>query len=590
LQNNLRRAIWRAHNKKCYYCDEYISIRELQIDHFIPKSVDESLKKEILKELKLDINFNFNGLKNLVPSHSSCNNNRKGKYVPTAKSFSGLLVITEKLLPKILKIKEELDREEKYDENIAQIESYIEKGQTSAEDLLDYLNKDNEGFEEVENFENNFIRISTKNVMIQCFLPRFPEFHGSMLITFRSLRVRDCLITFNHLGIVNEIFQGIGSLPEDGYRSFVVYSDVSQNSSVVQLGNNRFTLSLDEVRQLCKLIDKISPIYIKTIKSIESIFKTRNFSYSKSGRFRILRISRSLWREILEFAAEHDYANGTTEWHIFDGKASYLKVYCATPEDSKKDYRTFVYPEVVDDGIWDNFIYSDNEMWLCWEPSILIDNDNDRLRVQNNVVWSADYTYNWLFKRLIPTVIEYRRDKDRSLMKKLFDRKKTFPTPFDKFNSNLTQACPNSLSDFKDMETLKNWVDEVQSFFVVHSNHYLTINAMKSVYESILFCLKQCNLNKGAFEYIRVKLDGNQSIESVITSVEAKMKALIKEKGVNGSNMEYALRPLCALLNEGDYTEQNEVMIVKRLNLYLKVLQQEYRFLSDLERARELWK
>jgi hypothetical protein len=175
-------------------------------------------------------------------------------------------------------------------------------------------------------------------------------------------------------------------------------------------------------------------------------------------------------------------------------------------------------------------------MWLCWEPSILF--DNDRLRVQNNVVWSADYTYNWLIKRLIPTVIEYRRDKDRSIMKKLFVRKKTFPTPFDNFNTNLAQACPNLLSDFKDIESFKNWVDEVQRFFVVHSNHYLTVNAMKNVYESILFYLKYCKVKKGTFEYIRVKLDGNQSIETVIISVESKIKALFKKKVVNGSNME----------------------------------------------------
>ncbi|QUG42775.1 HNH endonuclease [Psychrobacillus sp. INOP01] len=590
MKTNLRRAIWKAHKKKCYYCDENVSIRELEIDHFIPKSTDKSLKEELLRELMLDSNFDFNGLKNLVPSHTSCNNARKGRYVPTAKSFSGVLVITERLLQKILEIKEELDLEEKYDENIGQIESYIEKGQASVEELYDYLNKDEANFEEVENIDHSSIRVSTKNVMIQCLLPRFPELHGSMLITFRSLRVRDCLITFNHSGIVNEIFQGIGSSPKDGYRGFIVYNDASKNSSVVQLGNNRFSLTLDEVSQLCRLIDKISPIYINTIKSIENVFKTQSFAYSTKGRFRLLKISRSLWREILEFAFEHDYENGTTEWHIFDGRASYLKIYCQTPGDSDRDYRTFIYPEAVDEGLWDKFISSDNEVWLCWEPSILIDNESDNTRVQNNIIWSAKYTYDWLLTRLIPTVIEYRREKDRSLLQRLFGQKKKLLSPFNEFNLDLAYNNALLITDYKDIDTLGKWVREVQVFFAIHSNHYLSVGTIEGVYKSIMLCLRNFKLNQGTFEYIKIKLDGNRSIESIIASVESKLNDLSNKNGINGSNMEYALRSLCALLHEGNYGEQDEAILVQKLTIFLEMLSQEYRFLSDLERVRDLWK
>lgn len=589
MQNNLRRAIWKAHNKKCFYCDESVSIRELQIDHFIPKSTDKDLKEEILKELNLDSNFDFNGLKNLVPSHTTCNNNRKGKYVPTAKSFSGVLVITEKLMSKILSIKEELDQEEKYDENISKIDTYIEKGHTSPEDLYNYFNKDESDFEEEERFEGNYVRVSTKNVMIQCFLPKFPELNGSMLITFRSLRIRDCMITFNHTEIVNEIFQGIGSLPEDNYRGFIVYNDVSENSTMIQLGNNRFTISLDEARQLCKLIDKIAPKYIDSIKSTESILKTRDYTYSRSGKFRILKISRLLWREILEFAAEHDYENGTTEWHIFDGRASYLKVYCATPEESIKDYRTFIYPELVDDYLWQDFSSSDNEVWLCWEPSILIDNEDDIEKLQNNIVWSAEYTYNWLTKCLIPTVTMYSRNKDKSVMRR-FGQKEKFPSPFDNSKFIKSQTSPQLLSDFNNIKSLSKWVRKVQSFFAVHSKHYLSVHAIKGVFESILVCLKLCKIDIETLEYISGKISGNDSVESVITSVEEKVKELNNKKGVNGSNLEYALRPLIALLEEGDYKEQNEVMLINVLGSFLEVLQKEYIELLDLERARLLSK
>ncbi|ACX63345.1 HNH endonuclease [Paenibacillus sp. Y412MC10] len=117
IEANLR--IWKAYQKKCFYCDEDVSWRELHIDHFIPRHLDSDLKKEILSDLKLDVDFEFNSLKNLVPSHSSCNTGRKGKLVPKPINIAGTLLITENQIPKILEIKEKLDLEEKYDENIA---------------------------------------------------------------------------------------------------------------------------------------------------------------------------------------------------------------------------------------------------------------------------------------------------------------------------------------------------------------------------------------------------------------------------------------------------------------------------------------
>ncbi|WP_186576912.1 HNH endonuclease [Aquibacillus kalidii] len=580
----MRRAIWKAHNKKCYYCHEDVSIRELHIDHFIPNSTDENLKKEILNELKLERDFDFNGLKNLVPSHSLCNISRKGKYVPTAQSFSGVLVITERLLPMILKIKEKLDTEEKFDENISQIETYLEKGISSAEELYDYFTKENEYFKEVEHIDSSLIRISTKNVEVQCLLPKFPDVHGSMLITFRSLRIRDCLITFNHSEIVNEIFHGIGSSAENVFRRIIVHSDISKNSSVVQLGNNRFNISLDEVKQLCSIIDKIAPLYINAIKSTENVFKTREFSYSAKGRFRLLKISRSLWRNIIEFANKYDYEKGKTNWHIFDGNASYLKIYCKTPEDTSRNYRLFIYPEAVEHEMWEKFSLSDNDVWLCWEPSILVDNARD---FQTNKVWSAEYAYNWLENNLIPAVIEYNRENQRPFLKRLFGKSNNLVPPFDGRGLNSTQAS-TTFTNLKYIKAIEKYVSQFQHFFAIYSNHYLSADAIIGVYKSILYCLGNCKMDAGTLEYLNVKLNGNQSIESIMSSVEQKLENLSGTKGVNGSNMEYALRSLCALLRESTFALEKEAAIATSLTSFLEKVYEEYCFLKDLERARAL--
>lgn len=576
-----------AYQKKCYYCDEGVSWRELHIDHFIPSHTDLNLKKEILIELKLDLSFDFNGLKNVVPAHSSCNTARKGKYVPTAVSFSGALVITEKYLPRILEIKERLDSEENYDSDVAQMAAYLEKGYITPERLYDNLRNDDGSFVEIEDLDSIPARVCTKNVMVHCYLPKFPEIHGSMMIAFQSLRIRDCFITFSHSEIVNTIFQGIGSSPEDRFRGFIVATDIVKNICIVQLGNNRFTISLDEARQLCDLIDKVALRYINAVRSIEMVYKTESFEYSQNNRFRLLKISRSLWKDILEFAHEFDYENGDTEWHIFDGKAIYLKVFCKIPEDSVRDYRVFIYPEAEGNELWGKFTYVDDEVWLCWEPSILIDSEEDMIKFQNNALWSAEYSYAWLRTRLIPRVIEHAKQKSSFLRKVLRGRYKV--TPFDRsdLEFDYTEHNQKKFTDIKDLKTIKTCVDEFQRFFAIHSRHFLSVTSIKGIYKATILCLQHFRLNQGTLGYINIKLDGNRTLETIVASIEQKLCDLEYKAGVNGSNVEYALRSLCAVFREGELASDENIFL-QELIADLVILNQEFSLLRDLERARLL--
>jgi len=586
MEVNLRRAIWMAYQKKCYYCDESVSWRELHIDHFIPTHTDLNIKREILEELNLDTNFDFNSFKNLVPAHSSCNTSRKGKYIPTASSFSGALVITEKHIPKIYEIREKLDSNENYDNDVAQMAAYLDKGLTTAEKLYDVLSNDDETFVEIEDWESRPVRASTTNVMIHCYPPKFPDIHGSIMIVFRSLRIRDCIITFSHDEIVNKLFQGVGSPPDERYRGFILVTDTAKDICIVQLGNNRFSITMDEAKQLCYLIDKAASLYIDSVRIIEHTYKTIKFDYSKNNRFKLLRINRSLWRDILEFAREFDYENGDTEWHIFDGKAVYLKIYCGTPNDKRRDYRVFVYPEADENGFWEKYCYPDNEVWLCWDPSLLIDSPDDYLKFKNNLIWDAEYTYNWLRFKLIPRVIEYKKQKSSYLSKTL--RGKYIVSPFDLERESVEQKnISKTFSEIKDLKVLEDWVNEFQNFFAIHSKHYLSIAAINGVYKSILLCLEHFYLSEGTLKYISSKLDGNNSLDKIAISINNKMKELETKTGVNGSNIEYALRSLCAIFREGKLTS-NENLLIKELTTILEKLSEEFELLLGVERARKL--
>ncbi|MNK80150.1 hypothetical protein D3C87_998510 [compost metagenome] len=545
---------------------------------------DSDLKKEIINDLKLEANFDFNGLRNLVPAHSSCNTARKGKFIPTSDSIAGTLIIIERHIPKILEIKEKLDNSEKYDEDVAKLATHLEKGNVTPEELYDSLCQDDRSFNEVENFELNQVRISTKNVLIHCHLPVFPEIQGSMLIAFRSLRISDCFITFSHKEIVERLFQGIGSPPSSSYRDFIVTSDLSKNVCAVQLGNNRFTISIDEVKQLCELIDKVAPSYLNAVKSIETAFRTTTFSYSPKKRFRLLKISRSLWRNMLDFAREHDYEKGNSEWHIFDGKASYLKIFCKLQHNQKKDYRLFIYPEAEEERLWDSFAYPDNEVWLCWEPSILLETERDVTKLQNNLVWNAEYSFNWIRNVMIPVVIDYYKLKQEPFIKKLFKYRGYLYSPFHRVDISLENAS-SEIEEVKNITSIKTWIDKVQSFFAVHSSHYVSVQCFKGVYEAILLGLKFFELNESTLLYINTKLDGQGSIETISNSVEQKIAEAQNKKGVNGSSMEYAMRSLCAILREGKLVTE-EYIVLDGLASRLTVLSKEYNILYELERTR----
>jgi len=96
----VRSVLWKAYNKRCIYCRKYLPIKNMQIDHVIPKSLG---KENAIKKYGLNSDFELDGYYNLVPSCPSCNNRKRAKLYNKIQILFILNEIKSKI-PKILKL------------------------------------------------------------------------------------------------------------------------------------------------------------------------------------------------------------------------------------------------------------------------------------------------------------------------------------------------------------------------------------------------------------------------------------------------------------------------------------------------------
>ena len=70
-----RYAVWKHHGYKCYWCDEPLRLQETEIDHFIPKHLENKPDEldRVRTEYGLSPNFVINDYCNWLPSHPRCN-------------------------------------------------------------------------------------------------------------------------------------------------------------------------------------------------------------------------------------------------------------------------------------------------------------------------------------------------------------------------------------------------------------------------------------------------------------------------------------------------------------------------------------
>ena len=79
---NERLAFWQAYGKKCLFCTQAITLRELRLDHVVPEKVDGTEWAPVRLRLGLPDTYDLNAFENIAAACESCNSQKRDSLAP----------------------------------------------------------------------------------------------------------------------------------------------------------------------------------------------------------------------------------------------------------------------------------------------------------------------------------------------------------------------------------------------------------------------------------------------------------------------------------------------------------------------------
>lgn len=401
-----------------------------------------------------------------------------------------------------------------------------------------------EGGKQVTRYgEDAFIyKDATPNVHIYSMMPTLKQIDGSCLITFKSLKIRDCMITFSHDQIINILLQGMNTDISLRMRRFIV--GIQNEMVCIQFPNNRFFISIDEVKQLCELIDSFGLDYISALQRIEKMLGISSFEKSKywSKGYRLMKVDSNLWNSLVRFSNEFDYQNGNTNWHVFNRNNMFIQVHTEEQHLRKIHFHLRLLAERCDDNFIP-FVQSHSKVWIVWDIGHF---ENDPDLIHRDGYWDAVTVFEWLSKEFIPYATAYynykfvKRSK-WSLKKPSFEDYKNslnkvhlfYPSSLQMNNDHITEV--NELIQM--LKSLESYLSIPNSFFLIDSE-------IAQIYDSISLCLKRIPLREYSYEYISKEIgcEHSKDREEIIMFINQ-----CKHKNKKLSNRSMQLLFVCIL-------------------------------------------
>jgi len=263
---------------------------------------------------------------------------------------------------------------------------------------------------EKSEFEPCFIKESHRlvivkpKVLIECNLPRaFAK--GHCLIQFSNVILRGLKITLNHEQILGQLMIGLHTKPESSCRRFI--KQIDADTFEANLGQTTVILSELEASDLCLCVDVICQAYKQTIVDFENNLETWEFKFidlPNARGFHLFSVDLKLWKIIHNFIKKFNYAQGKSEWHLFDQGNSSIRV-----SRGIRDH-AFILPILGNSGS----ALSHNQVDILYEVNdvhLVTLESNQLTSWQEDIgprgTWTAKYTKTWLIEKFIPQVISY---------------------------------------------------------------------------------------------------------------------------------------------------------------------------------------
>ncbi|BAY37712.1 hypothetical protein NIES2111_20520 [Nostoc sp. NIES-2111] len=252
--------------------------------------------------------------------------------------------------------------------------------------------------------EGNRLTVVKPKVVIECNLPKALG-EGNCQIQFSSVILRGLKVSLNHQYILGKLMTGLNTRPEWGCRSFLKQLD--DNAFEVNLGQITVILSDLETADLCLCIDVVCQEYKKAIINFEDVLETWDFEFIQFLDVRginLFSVDAKLWQLMYNFANEFNYAQGKSEWHLFQQEDISIRISRGIRDHAFILPKPVNYLSILPNGTI-NVIYEINDVHL---QSL----DKGELSTwQQNIgprgTWTAKYTQQWLLNQFIPKVVDY---------------------------------------------------------------------------------------------------------------------------------------------------------------------------------------
>lgn len=380
-------------------------------------------------------------------------------------------------------------------------------------------------------------------VYVSAMLPdvRFPV--GTVLVNIHQPDVEGVMVVLSQKWLCRQFLGNVGAprLPE--YRPFLGPELTSDpQSRYVDLENSRFSLPEDYIRAVTNASDELSEVFSGALRDLEAQRGAQYFPFVSDEQVAICAMPEWLWRTILDFARDHDFEEGETNWHIFDAAHGALKPYTRRPHPKyDAGYHGIFYAR--DRG--GDLVY-DDEVLVVWSSPSLSGAD-----IHERKWWPCSYALRWLETELLPVVGEWIESKQGKWS--LSRNRNAQHWWAENAKVRDVRLLPLALEQRYRAIGLVKTIKKLQAFFNGHGYQdriYLDSKGMRNIY-SALITLLQGGL--GYPRYIAGNLSFRQSGETH-DEIIARLRDRLAESElpVNSSILDFTLRAMLEAIKDDE--------------------------------------
>ena len=417
--------------------------------------------------------------------------------------------------------------------------------------------------------------LSRPRILLDCNLPKEDNL-GSLLIRINTLYLHRVQLTLTADQILESLLHGWGTTPDLKQRGFIIGPRGEHPDEwIVQIAGATICLTTEETHQLCEVVDLLAQHYLQTLLHRETANGTTAFTPDGPENVVLLRITRPLWKAMLQFASEHDYDKGSSKWHVFDacGNGNIKTVY-RTSDGTIFPYQTYLYPKTPEEyGPLSDHL---DEVCVCWNARLSQINLD---KTCSHVAWNAQDAYRWLTEAFIPEVISKKESCLTRLLKSLPGNKPP------KYFKETRGVDLNVVEKIQDWTALTSFVELAQSHYNSHPHGPVRKSTIESALSVLELLASALQIGAHDLGYIANKLGASQT-SSLSDCVAVAQSEHNKQPFYDGYDLDVILRCVWTILKGNAPAKGKESSLLARIADAIVPLADDFRL--DFIRCRTL--